>query len=178
MGREASALVRPGLPYAQAHEAAALAGARGLRALGLMKGDPAEAVAAGAHALFFPHGVGHMMGLDVHDMESYGERWVGYDGESRSSQFGRKSLRLAKPLAAGMVLTVEPGIYFIPELIAAWKAEGRFAGFIDYEAAGAFIGFGGIRNEEDWLVTPTGGRNLGPGYDKSVAAIEAARRRG
>jgi Xaa-Pro aminopeptidase len=170
--------VKPGVPYAEAHDAAAEAGVRGLSALGLMKGDPAEAVARGAHALFFPHGVGHMVGLDVHDMENYGERWVGYDGAARSDQFGRKSLRLAKPLKAGMVLTIEPGIYFIPELIAAWKAEGRFAEYIDYKAAEAYLGFGGIRNEEDWLVTPTGGRRLGPDFDKSVAAMEAARRRG
>ena len=178
MGRAAASRVKPGVPYAEAHDAAAEAGVRGLSALGLMKGDPAEAVARGAHALFFPHGVGHMVGLDVHDMENYGERWVGYDGAARSDQFGRKSLRLAKPLKAGMVLTIEPGIYFIPELIAAWKAEGRFAECIDYKAAEAYLGFGGIRNEEDWLVTPTGGCRLGPDFDKSVAAMEAARRRG
>jgi Xaa-Pro aminopeptidase len=165
----------PGRPFAAAHDAAAKAAVLGLKELGLMKGDADEAVAKGAHALFFPHGLGHMMGLDVHDMENYGEQWVGYDGAERSTQFGRKSLRLAKTLRPGMVHSVEPGLYFIPELIAAWKAEGRLAEHIVYERLGDWLGFGGIRNEEDWLVTPTGARRLGPGFDKSVQAIEAAR---
>ena len=176
MGRAATAMLRPGLAFEAAHDASALACIRGLSDLGLMKGDPAEALAAGAHALFFPHGLGHMIGLDVHDMEALGESWVGHDGKPRSTQFGRKSLRLAKPLLAGMVHSVEPGIYFIPELIAAWKAEGRHAAFIDYAGVESFAGFGGIRNEEDWLVTPSGARRLGPAFDKSLAAIESARK--
>jgi Xaa-Pro aminopeptidase len=175
MGEAATALLGPGLPFSAAHDAAARAGVLGLARLGLMRGDPDEAVSAGAHALFFPHGLGHMIGLDVHDMENYGEEWVGYDGAARSPQFGRKSLRLAKPLRAGMVHSVEPGIYFIPELILAWKAEGRFSDYIDYGRIHEYIPVGGIRNEEDWLVTETGGRRLGPAFDKSVAAIEAAR---
>ncbi len=176
MGKAATAILRPGLPFEAAHDAAAKACIEGLKGLGLMRGDTEEALAAGAHALFFPHGLGHMIGLDVHDMEALGEAWVGYDGRPRSSQFGRKSLRLAKPLAAGMVHSVEPGIYFIPELFAAWKAEGRNAAFIDFGRVEGYIGLGGIRNEEDWLVTPGGARRLGPAFDKSIAAIEAARK--
>ena len=176
MGKAAQPLVKPGTPFAAAHDAAALACAAGLVSLGIMRGDPVEASRLGAHALFFPHGLGHQIGLDVHDMENYGERWVGYDGAERSTQFGRASLRLGKALRPGMVHSIEPGIYFIPELIASWKAERRFAEFIDYEALAGFLPVGGIRNEEDWLVTETGGRRLGPDFDKSAAAIESARR--
>jgi Xaa-Pro aminopeptidase len=140
-----------------------------------MRGDPDEAVASGAYAFFFPHGLGHLLGLDVHDMESYGEDLVGYAGEPRSELFGLKSLRLAKSLRAGMALTVEPGIYFIPELYEQWSAEQRYANFIDYGAAHDWLGLGGLRIEEDWLVTDSGARMLGPDFDRSVAAMEAAR---
>jgi len=116
-----------------------------------------------------------MIGLDVHDMEDYGEIHVGYEGTERSPLFGLKSLRLAKPLKAGMTFTVEPGIYFIPELFAMWEAEGRFSDFIDYAAVMPWLDFGGMRNEEDWLVTEGGARMLGPPFDKSAAAIERAR---
>ena len=176
MGAASTAILAPGLAFSKVHDAAARACVVGLSDLGLMRGDPDEAVAKGAHALFFPHGLGHMIGLDVHDMENYGETWVGYDGGERSAQFGRKSLRLGKPLKTGMVHSVEPGIYFIPELIASWKTEGRFAEHIDYGRVEAFLDFGGIRNEEDWIVTETGGRRLGPRFDKSLAAIESLRR--
>ncbi len=178
MGQAAIPAIGPGKPFMAAHDAAAKAAVTGLSSLGLMRGDPDEAVAKGAHALFFPHGLGHMLGLDVHDMENYGEDWVGYDGAGRSKEFGRKSLRLAKALKAGMVHTVEPGLYFIPELIAAWKSEGRFAEHIAFEKIEAWMGVGGVRNEEDWLVTPSGARRLGPSFDKSTAAIEAARSSG
>jgi len=171
-GEACAAEMKPGVPYRQAHFAAARAIAAGLKDLGVMRGDVDEAVAAGAHACFFPHGVGHQMGLDVHDMENLGEVWVGYDGEPKSVEFGLKSLRMAKPLKAGMVLTVEPGVYFIEGLIAAWKAEGRHGAFIDYGEAERWIGFGGVRNEEDWLVVPGGARRLGRPFDKSVAAME------
>jgi Xaa-Pro aminopeptidase len=171
----ASSMLRPGLAFRDLHFAAAKALSTGLKELGLMKGDLDEAVRAGAHALFFPTGLGHMLGLDVHDMESYGEVWVGYDGEPKSELFGLKSLRLAKPLKPGMVLTIEPGIYFIPELVERWKAEGRFSEFIAYERIAAYMAVGGIRNEEDWVVTAEGARRLGPRFDKSLAAIEAAR---
>lgn len=171
-GKAGSSMLRPGLPFREAHFAAARVLASGLKALGIMRGDVDEAVAAGAHACFFPHGLGHQMGLDVHDMEGLGELLVGYDGEPRSTQFGLKSLRMAKPLRAGMVMTVEPGLYFIPGLIAAWKAEHRHEAFVDWSEAERWIDFGGVRNEEDWLITESGARRLGKPFDKSVAAME------
>jgi len=140
-----------------------------------MKGDPAEAVAAGAHAMFFPCGLGHMMGLDVHDMENLGEVWVGYNGEPKSTQFGRKSLRLARPLEPGFVLTIEPGIYFIPELIDYWKSENRFTDFICYDKLDAWRGFTGLRNEEDYLITETGAQLLGKRIPMSADEVEAIR---
>ncbi len=115
------------------------------------------------------------MGLDVHDMESLGEIWVGYDGKPKSTEFGLKSLRMAKPLKAGMVMTVEPGIYFIEGLLSMWKAGRKHEAFIDYAEAGRWAGFGGVRNEEDWLVVPGGARRLGMPFDKSVAAMEGYR---
>jgi Xaa-Pro aminopeptidase len=175
MHRRACSLLRPGLPFREVHVAAAREGVLGLKELGLMRGDPEEAVESGAYALFFPCGVGHMIGLDVHDMEDYGEQRVGYEGMARSPLFGLGKLRLAKPLKAGMTFTVEPGIYFIPELFEMWKAEGRFSRHIDYAAAEAWMGLGGMRNEEDWMATESGARRLGPEFDKTTAAIEAAR---
>lgn len=175
-GKTGSSMLRPGLPYREAHFAAARVLASGLKALGIMRGDIDEAVAAGAHACFFPHGLGHQMGLDVHDMEGLGELLVGYDGQPRSTQFGLKSLRMAKPLRAGMVMTVEPGLYFIPGLIAAWKAEHRHDAFVDWTEAERWIDFGGVRNEEDWLITESGARRLGKPFDKSIEAMEGYRR--
>jgi Xaa-Pro aminopeptidase len=165
----------PGRLFLEAHLAAALALASGLRDLGLLKGRPEDAVAEGAHALFFPHGIGHMIGLDVHDMEGLGEDAVGYGDLPRSGQFGLASLRLAKALRPGMVHSVEPGIYFIPGLIDRWEAEAKHNEFIDYGKLAKWRGCGGLRIEEDWLVLPRGARRLGPVLDKSVAAIEAAR---
>ena len=133
----------------------------GFIGLVILYGDPAEAVAVGAHAMFFPCGLGHMMGLDVHDMENLGEVWVGYDGQPKSTQFGRKSLRLARPLEPGFVLTIEPGIYFIPELIDYWKAEKRFKDFINYDKLESYRDFTGLRNEEDYLITEDGARFWG-----------------
>lgn len=142
--------------------------------LGLMQGDPAAAVAAGAHALFFPHGLGHMVGLDVHDMESLGEDRVGYaDDQSRSDQFGLNALRLARPLRPGYVVTVEPGCYFIPPLIEHWRAEGRHDEFLRYDRVTEFMKEGGIRLEDDALITADGARVLGPSLPKSVDAVEA-----
>jgi Xaa-Pro aminopeptidase len=176
MHARACSMLKPGVPYRDVHFAAAREGVLGLKELGLMKGDPDEAVDSGAYAMFFPCGVGHMLGLDVHDMEDYGEIHVGYaEGLERSKLFGLKSLRLAKALKPGMTFTVEPGIYFIPELYAMWEAEGRFRDFIDYAATKPWLGLGGMRNEENWLVTESGARMLGPAFDKSVRAIEAAR---
>lgn len=152
----------PGKLYRDIHLEACLVITEGLRDLGLMKGDPQEAVAAGAHALFMPHGLGHMMGLDVHDMENIGEKYVGYDLETeRSAQLGVSALRMARRLQAGMVMTVEPGIYFIPAYIEKWRTEGINKEFINFAAAEKYVGFGGIRIEDDLLVTETGNRMLG-----------------
>ena len=118
-------MLKPGTPFKDAHRAACLTIADGLKGMGLMKSDPESAVNAGAHALFFPCGTGHMMGLDIHDMENLGEEYVGYDREPKSTQFGLKSLRLGRKLEPGFVLTIEPGIYFIPELTDQWRAEGN-----------------------------------------------------
>ncbi|BDU74090.1 aminopeptidase P family protein [Mesoterricola silvestris] len=171
----AEGALRPGVDFKEVHLLACRTLAAGLKDLGLMKGDVAEAVDQGAHALFFPCGLGHLMGLDVHDMENLGEGWVGHEGRPRSSQFGLKSLRLARELQEGFVLTVEPGIYFMPELTERWRSEGRFKDFIDYGALEAFAGFGGLRIEEDFLVTASGARRLGPPKPRTAAEIEAAR---
>jgi Xaa-Pro aminopeptidase len=165
--------IRPGVKYRDVHLLTARVIADGLKELGLMKGDMAEAVAQGAHALFFPHGLGHMMGLDVHDMENLGEDYVGYDAETRrSEQFGLAYLRLAKALQPGYVLTVEPGIYFIPELIDQWKSAKKFTDFIDYDKVEEYRDFGGIRIEDDVLVTDTGHRVLGEPIPKTVEEVE------
>jgi Xaa-Pro aminopeptidase len=167
--------VRPGRPYREVHLEAAGVIAAGLTDLGLMKGDPAAAVRAGAHALFFPHGIGHMMGLDVHDMEDIGEAFVGYGGShKRSRQFGMAYLRLARELEPGFVVTVEPGIYFIPPLIDKWRKAGKFVDFIDYDKVEGYRDFGGVRIEDDVLVTADGGRVLGPRIPKTAAEVEAA----
>ncbi len=140
-----------------------------------MRGDPAEAVAVGAHALFFPHGLGHQLGLDVHDMESLGENFVGYDDRvRRSEQFGLAYLRFARELRPGHILTVEPGVYFIPALAAKWKKEKKHAGFINYLKVQSYLDFGGIRIEDNVLITPTGRRILGPAIPKKVKDIERA----
>ena len=138
-----------------------------------MKGNVDEAVAQGAHALFFPHGLGHMMGMDVHDMEGLGEDFVGYDETiSRSNQFGTAYLRLAKALKPGYVFTDEPGIYFIPALIDMWKKENKFTDFINYDKLDAYRSFGGIRIEDDLLVTENGCRVLGKPIPKTVSELE------
>lgn len=168
--------IKPGIKYKEIHLMTAKNMASGLKELGLMKGDIEEAVAAGAHALFFPHGLGHMMGLDVHDMENLGEDYVGYNHTvKRSEQFGLAYLRLAKELKPGFVLTVEPGIYFIPALIDQWKAEGKHTAFINYEKVEEYKGFGGIRIEDDVLVTETGHRVLGKPVPKEIDDVEAIR---
>lgn len=171
----AVAALRPGVAFKDIHLQAAAAIVEGMKGLGLMKGDAAEAANAGAHALFFPCGLGHMMGLDVHDMENLGEVWVGYDGQPKSTLFGLKSLRLARTLEPGFVLTIEPGIYFIPELIDRWKAEKRFADFINYEKVEKYKDFGGLRNEEDYLITPEGKRRLGKYVPTTLEEVEAMR---
>lgn len=173
---DAIATLKPGVPYRDSHLAACRTIAAGMKDLGIMKGDVDEAVAAGAHALFFPHGLGHMMGMDVHDMENFGENNVGYDSEfQRSEQFGLAFLRLGRRLESGFVITVEPGIYFIPQLMDKWKAEGKFTEFINYEEATKYKDFGGIRIEDDYLITDEGARLLGHPVAKTVADVEAVR---
>lgn len=159
---KATSMVRPGIAYREVHLAVAGVITSGLKELGLMKGNVSDAVINGAHAMFFPHGLGHMMGLDVHDMEDLGENNVGYDDETRrSTQFGTAYLRLGKKLEEGYVLTNEPGIYFIPALIEQWRREGTNKDFIDFSKLESYITFGGIRLEDDLLVTGDGCRLIG-----------------
>lgn len=155
-------LARPGITYKSVHLEVCKVLAQGLKDLGLMKGDVNEAVAAGAHALFMPHGLGHMMGIDVHDMEDLGQVYVGYDEETRlSDQFGLASLRMGRRLQEGFVITDEPGCYFIPALIDKWKAEGLHKDFLNFDAIEKFKDFGGIRLEDDILIIPGGSRFTG-----------------
>jgi len=170
----AIAAMKPGVEFREIHRIASVVLVEGLRAIGLVNGDPAEAVEAGVHTLFFQCGVGHMLGLDVHDMEPLGEDYVGYtDTIQRNNAFGWRSLRLAKALKPGYVVTVEPGIYFIPQLIDRWRAEHRLSNFINYDAVEAYRHFGGIRIEDDVLVTQDGCRVLGPPIPKTVEEVEA-----
>lgn len=165
--------IAPGIYNKEIHLNAARTITNGLKAIGLMKGDTEEAVQQGAHALFFPHGLGHMLGLDVHDMENLGENFVGYDETiSRSKQFGTAYLRLGKRLKPGFVFTIEPGVYFIPALIDLWRKEKKFEDFINYAKVETYKDFGGIRIEDDVLVTETGGRVLGKHIPKAVDEIE------
>lgn len=153
---------RPGVRWWDVHKAVCLLMTERLKDLGLMKGDTEAAVEAGAHALFLPHGLGHMMGMDVHDMEGLGQTYVGYDEETRpSDQFGTASLRFARRLEAGHVVTDEPGIYFIPDLIDLWRKEGTNAAFLNFEEIEKYKDFGGVRIEDDVLITPEGCRFLG-----------------
>ncbi len=169
-------LLKPGVTNKEVHLAACLAITEGLKGMGLMKGNPEDAVEAGAHALFFPCGTGHMMGLDIHDMENLGEVYVGYDGEPKSTQFGLKSLRLGRALEPGFVLTIEPGIYFIPELTDQWRAENKFTDFLNYDEIDKFRNFGGIRNEENYLITSDGHKLLGnKKKPMTVEEVEALR---
>lgn len=171
----AIAAIEPGVPYKNIHLLVARSFATDLKAIGLMKGDVESAVADGAHALFFPHGLGHMIGMDVHDQENLGEALVGYEeGLTRSSQFGLGYLRLARALQPGFVLTVEPGIYFVPALIDQWKAARKFEAFINYDAVEAYRNARGIRIEDDVVVTESGGRVLGQPIPKTVVDVEAA----
>lgn len=168
-------MLRPGVPFLNVYERAAEVICAGMKDLGILKGDPKDAVAAGAHAMFFQCGLGHMMGLDVHDMENLGEVYVGYDGKPKSTQFGRKSLRLARPLEEGFVLTIEPGVYFIPELIDLWQGQGLFTDFINYNELNKWRDFGGIRNEEDYLITADGARRLGKKIPLTTEEVETLR---
>jgi len=165
-------MLTPGLPFKNIYYESCRVIVEGLKDLGLMKGNAEEAVQLGAHAMFFPCGLGHQMGLDIHDMENLGEVYVGYDGKPKSTQFGIKSLRLAKPLVPGLVLTIEPGIYFVPSLIDMWKAEKRFADFINYDKLETYKDFGGIRNEENFVITADGYRLIGKQKPKTIEDVE------
>jgi Xaa-Pro aminopeptidase len=165
---------KPGISNRDLHLNACRIIASSLKDLGLMKGDVDAAVSSGAHALFMPHGLGHMMGLDVHDMEALGENYIGYDDQvKRSDQFGLAFLRFALPYKPGHVFTVEPGCYFIPQLIEQWKSEGKFAEFINYKKVETFIGLGGIRIEDNVLITEKGHKLLGKPIPKTIAEIES-----
>ena len=165
---------KPGILNRDLHLNACRIIAAGLKELGLMTGDTEEAVKAGAHTLFMPHGLGHMMGLDVHDMEALGENFVGYDDKiKRSDQFGLAFLRFALPHKPGYVFTIEPGCYFIPELIDKWKAEEKHKEFIPYKKLESWKDFGGIRIEDDILITEKGHRILGKPIPKTVSEIES-----
>ena len=169
----AKELIRPGITYLGVHLDVCRTIVDGLKELGLMQGETEEAVAAGAHALFMPHGLGHMLGLDVHDMEDLGEELVGYDDHvKRSEQFGTARLRLGRKLEKNFALTVEPGIYFIPALIEQWKSNRSCPDFINYSRLESYSDFGGIRLEDDVLVTVDGNRLLGKALPLQIDEIE------
>ncbi|MBR6842488.1 MAG: aminopeptidase P family protein [Prevotella sp.] len=156
-------IAKPGVKYADVHFAVCRLMTERLKALGLMKGDTDEAVTAGAHAMFLPHGLGHMMGMDVHDMEGLGQIYVGFDEETRPNleQFGTNCLRMGRKLEEGFVVTDEPGIYFIPALIDDWKASGHCKEFLNFDKIETYKDFGGIRIEDDILITKDGCRFMG-----------------
>ncbi len=174
--RDSAAALRPGLTYQSIHRLACEKIASGLVSIGLLKGKTEDIVDSGAHTLFFPHGLGHMLGLDVHDMENLGEDKVGYGEElKRAAAFGFRSLRLGRTLRPGFVLTVEPGIYLIPELIDKRKAEGAYLDFVNYSRLEAFRNIGGIRIENDYVITNEGAMLLGEPLAASRAEVEAIR---
>jgi Xaa-Pro aminopeptidase len=164
---------RPGILNSKLHLMACQIIASGLKDIGIMKGNVDDAVAEGAHALFMPHGIGHMLGLDAHDMEALGENYIGYsDMVKRSDQFGLAYLRFALPFKPGHVFTIEPGCYFIPELIDIWNAESKFKEFINYNKVNTYRDFGGIRIEDNLVITDTGHRLLGKPIPKTIDQIE------
>lgn len=166
--------VKPGVEFRDIHRLACKVLISGLKELGLVKGNVEEAVQAGVHTLFFQCGLGHMMGLDVHDMEALGEDYVGYtDTVKRNPAFGWRSLRLGKAIEPGFVITVEPGLYFIPELINRWKAEQKLSQYLNYDIIEKYRDFGGIRIEDDVLVTEQGCRVLGKPIPKMIDEVEA-----
>ncbi|MEX2231752.1 MAG: aminopeptidase P family protein [Cyclobacteriaceae bacterium] len=172
----AIAALKPGVRFIDVHLVACRKLAEGLKSIGLMKGNVEDAVDHGAHALFFQCGLGHMMGLDVHDMEDLGEQYVGYTEELRkSTQFGIKSLRLGKTLEKDFVLTVEPGIYFIPELIDLWHGENRHSDYINYENLMKYRAFGGIRVEDNFVITKDNAQMLGKPLPRTIDDIQDVR---
>ncbi|WP_221390033.1 aminopeptidase P family protein [Dyadobacter sp. NIV53] len=172
----AVAACKPGILFIDVHTLAATKLLEGLKQVGVIKGDPAEAVAHDVHTLFFQCGLGHMMGLDVHDMENLGEQYVGYTEDlKKGTTFGWKSLRLGRALEPGFVVTVEPGLYLIPTLIDRWKAENKLSQFIDYNELEKLRDFTGVRIEDDVLITENGSRVLGKELVKSVEGVEGMR---
>ena len=173
--QQAIAMLKPSVPYRAAHERACTVLVDGMIAMGFMRGNAADAVECGAHAIVFPCGTGHMLGLDVHDMEGLGEEHVGYgEGHSRSPLPGHRYLRMARAVQPGFVLTVEPGIYFNPWLADQWRSQGLHTDLIDYDALARHMDFGGVRIEDDVLITEQGARVLGPPIARTVAEVEAA----
>jgi len=165
--------LKPNLKYRDVHLHANKILLTNLKSLGLVTGNVEDMLTQGVGGLFMPHGLGHMIGLDVHDMEALGENHVGYrDGLERSTQLGLKSLRLAKELEAGHVLTVEPGCYFIPELITKYKAEGKFKEFVNYSKLEDYLDFGGVRIEDNVLITESGYEILGEAIPKTIDEVE------
>ena len=155
-------VARPGVRWYDVHMDVCRLMTERLKELGLMKGNTEEAVRAGAHAMFLPHGLGHMMGLDVHDMEGLGQQYVGFDEETRpSTQFGTNCLRMGRRLQENFVVTDEPGIYFIPALIDDWRTSGHCKDFLNFDLLETYKDFGGIRIEDDLLITKDGCRFLG-----------------
>jgi len=171
---KALGMAKPGVEWREVHRQTAVALMEGLKELGLVKGDPQEAVAAGAHTMFFPCGVGHLMGLDVHDMEALGEDYVGYtETIRRNHAFGWRYLRLAKAIQPGFVITVEPGTYFIPQLIDQWRAGKKHRRFINYDKVEEYRDLHGIRIEDNIVVTDDGCRVLGWPIPKNIEEVEA-----
>ena len=168
-------MAQPGVNFRDVHLSVSEVIFDGLKDLGLTRGNTKEAVANGAHAMFFPCGTGHLLGMDVHDMENLGEQIVGYNNVPKSTQFGLKSLRLGRTLEPGFVFTVEPGIYFIPELIDFWQSNKINADFINFNEVNKYRDFGGIRNEEDILILKSGNRVLGKPLAKSIEEVEKER---
>ena len=175
-------VAKPGVKYMDVHFAVCRMMTNRLKELGLMRGDTESAVRAGAHAMFLPHGLGHMMGMDVHDMEGLGQIYVGFDDETRPNleQFGTNCLRMGRRLEEGFVVTDEPGIYFIPALIDEWKAKGHCAEYLNFDLLETYKDFGGIRIEDDVLITADGCRFLGskriPYHPDEVEKYMAAHR--
>ena len=165
--------LKPGVSFKEMHKLSAYIGIRGLNELGLLKGSCEEALEKGVYGLFYPHGLGHMLGLDVHDMEALGEDMVGYDEKiKREAEFGITFLRLGKNLESGFCITVEPGIYFIPELFKQWKKEKKLSHLINYHAFEQYMDFGGIRIEDNIWIQKNKAENLSNDIIKEIPDIE------
>ena len=171
----AISMIKSGVSFMDVHFGACRVLVEGLKNIGLMKGNPEDAVQAGANVLFMPHSIGHLLGLDVHDMEDIGNILGNKKKNTvRRGPFGMKYLSLNRLLKKGFVLTVEPGVYFIPALIERWRDEKKFPEFINYDKLDAWLSFGGIRIEDDVLVTSKGARLLGPPIPKTIGEVESA----